>query len=304
MAENLDFAGVLAPVATPFGEDLSPDAERLLAHCRWLLEDEGASGLVLFGTTGEAASLSAAEREELLERVVGGGVPAERLIVGTGCCALSDTVRLTGHAVGRGCRRVLLLPPFYYKAVDDEGLFRAVAETIERVGAAELRVYLYHIPPVARVGYSAALAERLRAAYPEVVVGLKDSSGDWATTAAFLDRLPGFAVFPGSEVFLLDGLRAGAAGCITATGNVNMAALARLYAARDSAEADALQAEATALRRAVEAYPVIPALKAVLAHHRGDPGWARVRPPFTELAAGRARALIADLQARGLPLAA
>lgn len=306
MTSDLDFAGVLAPVLTPFRADLSPDADRLVAHCRWLLEDEGASGLVLFGTTGEANSLSAGEREELLAHVVAGGLPAERLMAGTGCCALSDTVRLTRHALAHGVRRVLLLPPFYYKAVDDEGLYRAVAETIERVGDPALRVYLYHIPPVAQVGYAPALVERLRAAYPEVIVGLKDSSGDWSNTAALLERFEGegFAVFPGSEVFLLDGLRAGAAGCITATGNVNMAAIRRAFDGWQGPEADALQAEITALRKTVQAYPMIPALKAILARHLGDPGWATVRPPFAELAAERAEALMADLADRGFPLAA
>ena len=214
------FAGVLAPVLTPFRQDLVPDPERLVTHCRWLLE-EGITGLAVFGTTSEANSLSAEERIDLLDALIAGGIRSELLMPGTGCCALTDTVRLTAHAVRTGCGGVLVLPPFDHKPVSDDGLFAQVAEVIERVGDARLRIYLYHIPPIAVVGYSLNLIERLIKEYPSVVIGLKDSSGDWNNTEAILKRFPGFDVFPGSEVFLLATLRAGGMGCITATANVN-----------------------------------------------------------------------------------
>ena len=118
---------------------------------------------------------------------------------------------LTKHAVDLGCGGVLMLPPFYYKAPSEEGLFRFFAEVIEEVGDDRLKVYLYHIPPVAQVGFSLPLIGRLIKEFPETVVGLKDSSGDWSNTAAILDAYPGFEVFPGSEVFLLDGLQQGRA---------------------------------------------------------------------------------------------
>lgn len=303
MPESPADTGVLAPVLTPFRDDLSPEAGRFLAHCRWLLE-QGASGLAVFGTTSEANSLSVDEREALFDRLIEAGIPAERLMVGTGCCALTDTVRLTRHALARGCRRALMLPPFYYKAVEDEGVYRAIAEAIERVGDERLRVYLYHIPPVAQVGFGLPVVERLLRDYPRTVAGIKDSSGDWTNTRRLLEAFPGFGVFAGSEAYLLETLRGGGAGCITATGNVNMAAIRALFDAWRSPQAEPMQAEITALRGAVQAHPMIPALKAILAHHRGDPGWRTVRPPLLALDAGSSRRLIDALERRRFRLAA
>ena len=298
---SLPFYGVLVPVLTPFTAGGEPDAGRFVAFCRWLLE-EGAGGLAIFGTTSEANSMSAGERMELLDRLIEAGIPPRLLMPGTGACALTDAVTLVRHAVGHGCGGVLMLPPFYYKPVGDDGIFAFLSQVIDKVGSAALKVFLYHIPPVAVVGYSLDLVGRLIAAYPETVVGLKDSSGDWSNTAALLDRFPGFAVFPGSEVFLLEALRSGGAGCITATGNINAAGIARIYDNWRDPEADTLQAAATALRRAIQAYPMVPALKRVIAHFRGDPGWAAVRPPLVALAPAPSAALIADLATLGFDL--
>ncbi len=288
--------GVLAPVLTPFGPDLSPDDGRLARHCRWLL-GQGCSGLAVFGTTSEANSLSVDERERLLDRLLADGLDPGRLVPGTGCCALTDTVRLTRHAVRAGCAGVLVLPPFYYKGVSDDGLFRSFAEVIERVGDSRLRMYLYHIPPVAQVGIGPQLIERLLRAYAGVVVGIKDSSGDWNNTRTLLDAFAGsgFDVFAGSEKFLLANLRHGGAGCITATGNVNPAAIDRLFREWRSSRADELQQELNALRGAVERLPVIAALKEIVAHHAGDPAWRTVRPPLVALAPAQADALLAEL---------
>ena len=295
------FHGVLVPVLTPFTADGEPDAARFAAFCRWLL-DQGANGLAIFGTTSEANSMSAAERMSLLDRLVAAGIPPEKLMPGTGACAMSDAAALVRHAVGHGCGGVLMLPPFYYKPVSDDGIFAFVSAVIDKVASPALRVYLYHIPPVAVVGYSLDLVGRFIKAYPQSVVGLKDSSGDWNNTAALLDRYPGFAVFPGSEVFLLDGLRKGGAGCITATGNINVPGIAKIYANWQAPHADALQAEATALRKAMQAYPMVPALKRVVAHFHSDPGWAAVRPPLVPLDAAQSAALIADLARLGFTL--
>ncbi len=289
--------GVYAPVLTPFHADLSPDAARLVAHGRWLLAQ--GCGLALFGTTSEATSLSVEEREELLDALVDAGLDSAGMMVGTGCCALPDTVRLTAHAVRRGCGGVLMLPPFYYKGVGDDGLFRAFAEVIERVGDSRLRVYLYHFPRMSAVPLSLALVERLVKAYPRTVVGLKDSSGDWANTEALLKALPGFAVFPGSETLLLPAMRAGGAGCISATANVNAAAIRQLYANWQAPEAEAMQERLIATRRAFEGHPMIAALKAALADARDDHAWRTVRPPLTALDAAESAALAADLEAVG-----
>ena len=295
------FHGVLVPVLTPFSAAGEPDAARFTAFCRWLL-DQGAGGLAIFGTTSEANSMSAAERMALLDHLVASGIPAEKLMPGAGACAMTDAAMLVRHAVGHGCGGVLMLPPFYYKPVSDDGIFAFISGVIDKVGSAALKVYLYHIPPVAVVGYSLDLVGRFIKAYPQTVVGLKDSSGDWSNTAALLDRYPGFAVFPGSEIFLLDALRKGGAGCITATGNINVPGIARLYANWQGPQADALQAEVTTVRKTMQAYPMVPALKRVVAHFHGDSDWAAVRPPLTALDQAQSAALIADLGKIGFTL--
>ncbi len=290
--------GVLAPVLTPFHANLSPDATRLERHCRWLLA-HGCAALAPFGTTSEANSLSVDEREILLDAIVEHGVPAARLLPGTGACSLPDAVRLTRQAVRRGCAGVLMLPPFYYKGVSDDGLFRFFAEVIERVGDNRLAIYLYHIPPIAQVGFSVKLVERLLHAYPRTIAGMKDSSGDFGSTKAMLDAFAGagFHVFVGSERFLLAGMRSGGAGCISATANVNPGGIDRLFQEWRSPDAERLQTELNAVRGAVEKVPVIPGLKAIMAHQAGDPGWLPVRPPLIELARAHQDTLLADLAA-------
>lgn len=293
-------AGVLAPVVTPFTADLAPDAVRLVRHCRWLVSQN--CGLALFGTNSEANSLAVDERMPLLEAVVGAGIDPAVMMPGTGCCSLTDTVRLTAHAVGQGCAGVLMLPPFYYKGVSDDGLFRHFAEVIQRVGDARLKVYLYHIPAVAQVGIGLDLIERLLAAYPTAVAGIKDSSGDWTNTEALLKRFPGFGVFVGSETFLLANMRGGGVGCISATANINPAAIHDLYANWRATDADRRQADVTATRLTVQRYPMIPSLKQAIAHHAGDPAWTTVRPPLVGLSAEHQAGLIGDLETRGFTM--
>jgi 4-hydroxy-tetrahydrodipicolinate synthase len=297
--------GVWAPAITPFSQDLSPDPERFARHAKWLLAN-GCSGLAAFGTNSEANSLCAEERMMLLEYLVDNGVPPDSLMPGAGCCALTDSVKLTAHAVGLGCAGVLMLPPFYYKGVSDDGLFRNFSEVIERVGDARLRVYLYHIPPVAQVGISLPLIERLLKCYPTTVAGLKDSSGDWNNTKAVLDGFAGagFDVFAGSEVFLLRNMRHGGVGCISATANVNPAAIHRLFENWEGPDADSMQEAITATRAVVQKYPMIPALKAIVARAFGDDGFVTVRPPLVELTAAQCQSLAADLDAHGFTLAA
>ncbi len=208
MPSKPNFSGVIAPVLTPYDEDGSPDPDRFIEHAEWLLED-GCTGLAPFGTTSEANSLGLDERMELLEELVEAGLPPDKLMPGTGMCSLADAVILTEHAMELGCGGVLMLPPFYYKQPSEEGLFRYYAEVIDQVDDEDLKIYLYHIPQVAGVGIPLTLVARLIEEFPGIVVGLKDSSGDWANTKAILDAHPGFEVFPGSESFLL-GQRGGA----------------------------------------------------------------------------------------------
>jgi len=289
--------GLLAPVVTPFDASLRPDAKRLLRHCRWLLSQ--GSGLAVFGTNSEANSLSVDERIALLDALVEGGIPTQRMMPGTGCCAITDSIRLTSCAVHHGVAGCLMLPPFYYKGVTDEGLYRNFATIIDAVGDARLRIYLYHIPPVAQVGISFELIERLLKAYPGTVAGIKDSSGDWNNTRELVTRFAdsGFDVFAGSESFLLPNLRAGGVGCISATANVNPTAIDRLVKQWQSPDADELQASLDAVRTIFQKRPMIAALKRAIAHWSGDEAWSRVRPPLVELGTEQAAALISELEA-------
>jgi 4-hydroxy-tetrahydrodipicolinate synthase len=227
--------GVLAPVVTPFKVDLARDPERFIKHCQWLLSQD--CGLAPFGTTSEANSMSKDERMSLLDALVAAGIDPSRMMPGTGCCSITEAVELTAHAVRHGCAGVLMLPPFYYKDVTEEGLYRYFSEVVQRVGDERLRIYLYHIPPVAVVGITPNLVERLLKAYPGAIAGMKDSSGDWNNTKTFLDEFAGgncqsgsdFDVFVGSETFLLANMRNGGVGTISATANVNPAAIDALY---------------------------------------------------------------------------
>jgi 4-hydroxy-tetrahydrodipicolinate synthase len=272
-------------------------------HCRWLLKS-GCAGLAVFGTNSEANSMSIAEKRALLEALVAGGVPAASLMPGTGHCAVSDSIEMTRAAVELGCAGVLMLPPFYYKGVPEEGLYRNFAEVIERVGDERLQLYLYHIPPVSQVAITLPLIERLLGKYPGIVAGVKDSSGDWSNTKSMLDVFAkeGFDVFAGSETFLLDNMRHGGKGCITATGNINPGPIANVYRNWRSADADRLQAGITATRKIVQKQPMIAALKATVAHFGNDAEWRTCRPPLVELTATQEETLITELKGAGFSM--
>ena len=298
MAEGM--RGALAPVITPFRSDYSPDTARLITHCRWLLEND--CGLAVFGTNSEGNSLSAEEKIDLLEQLVDAGLPPKRMMPGTGQSAITDTARLSRKAVELGCGGVLMLPPFFYKGVPDEGLYRVVSEVIQRVGDARLRIYLYHIPPVAQVGFSLDLIERLIGDYPQVVAGIKDSSGDFENTRAMLTRFPGWGIFCGNETRLVEAMRLGAAGVISATCNVNPGAIASLCRDFDAPDAAARQERLNDVRGLIQGFPMIQALKASVAAFSGDPEWGRVRPPLIELDAAQKKALAAAAERIGFSI--
>ena len=262
----------------------------------------------------------------LLDALVGAGIDPSRMMPGTGCCSIPDTVKLTTHAVKHGCAGVLMLPPFYYKDVTEEGLYRYFSEVVQRVGDTRLRIYLYHIPPVAVVGITPKLVERLLKAYPTAIAGMKDSSGDWNNIKTFLDAFAGngFDVFVGSESFLLANMRNGGAGTISATANVNPAAIYDLYqgcdgvrrgerrvrtkvfaaASASTTNLDAQQAQLTTVREIFSnrKFPMIAAIKQAIAIYAKDPEWARVRPPLVELTTDQAKLLADQLRAIGFAM--
>jgi len=291
VASQQRLKGVFSPVLTPFNADYTPDPDRFAKHCRWLVDQD--VGLAVFGTNSEANSLGVAEKRRLLESLIKSGIPANRMMPGTGTSALPETIELTRAAVQAGCGGVLMLPPFYYKGVSDEGLYRAFASVIDAVADSRLRIYLYHIPPVSQVAITRGLVARLMKAYPGTIAGMKDSSGDWNNTSAMLAEFApqGFDVFCGSESLLLATMRGGGAGCITATGNVNPAAIVQLYKTWDKEGAEERQKGLDATRAVFAQFNMIAAMKSAIAWKSARADWRTVRPPLVELNSEQASAL-------------
>lgn len=285
-ARNLPISGVFCAAATPVLASGEPDHAAFAVHAGALLE-EGCDGIALLGTTGEANSFSIAQRQELLDRVIASGIDPKRLMPGTSQTNVADSVALTRHAVAAGVAASVVLPPFYYKGVSDEGLFRFYAELIEGVGSNDLRIVLYHIPPIAQVGLSPELVGRLLESFPGIVVGIKDSSGKLESMQGFAAAFKNFSVLSGADPFMLPLLRSGGAGCITSSSNLIAHHLRVVFdnwhdAAR-AAEVDHAQSRIEAWRNLSNAYVQLPTIKAMLARRRNHPGWARVRPPLVAL---------------------
>jgi 4-hydroxy-tetrahydrodipicolinate synthase len=298
------FAGVNAAVCTAMHADLSVDLTRMVAHGRWLLA-HGCNGLAILGTTGEANSLGIHERIAVMEGFVEAGIPAAVLLPGTGTTAITDTVHLTRRAEQLGCRGALLLPPFFYKNPSEDGLFAYFSEVINRVGG-DIAFYLYHFPAQSAVPFTVELIARLRTAFPGRIRGIKDSSGDFANTRAYVDHFAadGFEVYCGDDGALFDLLAIGGAGCITAAANVGCSVSARVYAGRGTPEGADAQVQLAAIRKAVTSVPLIPGLKSLIARNLEDRAWLHLRPPHLTLPEATEQALFAALDATELVLTA
>lgn len=288
--------GVIAPLLTPFNDDLTI-ATDLYVSLAYRLLDEGCAAFAPFGTTGEALSVGIDERIAAIAALIDGGIDPSLLIPGTGLTDVADTARLSRACLDLGCPAVMTLPPFYYKGVSDDGIYRYFAALIRTIGD-DTRIFLYHIPPVAIVGIPPALAARLHADFPEQVVGIKDSSGDWENTKHLFD-IDGLIVYPGSELPLLEALELGGRGCISATANCNMRAIAKvveLYDAGDAESARRQQESVAATRKTIQQFGPIPAQKRLLAIQTGDERWANVRPPLDAMPEARGRELAEILE--------
>ncbi|SFL56442.1 4-hydroxy-tetrahydrodipicolinate synthase [Bradyrhizobium sp. NFR13] len=284
-------AGVFCAATTPFNADLTVDQGLFTSHCQRLL-DNGCTGIAMLGTTGEANSLSSRERMALLEAVVKSGIAPSKLLPGTGVASIMETVELTKHAVTNGVGAVVMLPPFYYKGVSDDGIVDAYTAVIERVNDPRLRVVLYHIPQMSAVPISLDVIDRLRKRFPEIVVGIKDSAGEFSNMKAIVERFPGFSVLVGADPLMLKLLPLGGAGCITAASNLVSRELATVFNGFNDpakqAEVAAAQERIVATRNAVSTYVQLPSLKVLLAKRDNNDGWLRVRPPLTGLSASEA----------------
>ncbi|WP_051329360.1 dihydrodipicolinate synthase family protein [Geminicoccus roseus] len=276
--------GIFAAAVTAVTQDGAVDRRRTQQHAERLL-GQGCHGVALFGTTGEAASFTIAERKAMLGHLVQAGVAAERVLPGIGLCARDDTLELALHALDLGCRHLLMLPPFFYKGVSDAGVIAAYSEVLERLPP-EAGIILYHFPKVSAVPITQPVVRALRERFGSMVVGIKDSTADLEHTLGMIEAFPDLSVFPGADHHLLTTLQAGGAGSISAAANLNGAGSRRvfdLFRAGDGVQAEEAQLSVTAVRRAVEGGPLIPIIKALLAHRLEDPAWRRVRPPLCEL---------------------
>jgi 4-hydroxy-tetrahydrodipicolinate synthase len=287
---------VLAPVISPFNAQGRIDVPKLLKQCQWLRSND--VGVAIFGTNSESNSISSIEKMEVLEKLVAGGLDPKIMMPGTGACSVAETVFMTSTALKAGCAGVLMLPPFYYKDVSDDGLFSYFSEVIEQVGDSRLQIYLYNIPPITKIPMSLALLERLIKAYPNTIAGMKDTSGDWSYTEAVLKQFApqGFRVFAGNEIFLLRTMQNGGYGCISSMVNIDPRRNAYLAAHWQDSHADQLQAELDQVRAALVKFPTVPTMKAVIAHFSKDPEWARVRPPLVSLSAEQKAQMALELE--------
>ena len=290
--------GLISPILTPFNDDLSVATDLYVGFAKRLLSEGGCSGLAPFGTTGEALSVGIDERLAAVDALLDGGIDGGRLIVGTGVTNLQDTARLTKHAVERGCYGAMVLPAFYFKGVSDDGLYEYYRRLIEMVDHPDLRIFLYHIPQVSGVGLSIELVQRLNKDFPDIVVGIKDSSGVWENTEALL-KIKTLTTYPGSEVPVIEACKMGAVGCISATANLNgnkIDHVIKLCLEGNYGEAEKAHEEVKAIRYLFQDYAPIPAQKALLAKATGEKRWNNLRPPLMSMDAGKLSALDSELR--------
>jgi 4-hydroxy-tetrahydrodipicolinate synthase len=284
--------GVIAAVATAVDDDGEPDCERSVALARFLLAN-GCDGLNVLGTTGEATSFSLDQRRRVMTAYAHSGLPLDRMMVGTGAAALADAIALTRHAAELGFAGALVLPPFYYKAVADDGLVAVIEAIVTATAAEPIPLYLYHFPAQSGLHWHVALVRRLLQTFGERIVGLKDSSGDMAYAREAAGILPRFKVFPSTEAALPEARSGTFAGCISATANLNADLCARAYRSGDAAALG----EAVAIRKLFDGKPLVPGVKALLAHIHDHPQWGRVEPPLAEFPAADRAAVIAGYDA-------
>jgi len=272
--------GVIAAIATPIDETGAPDLKRATDLARYLL-DNGCDGLNVLGTTGEATSFSLDERKAVMSAYKAAGLPLDRLMVGTGAAAIADAVALTKHAAELGFAGALVLPPFYYKGVPDDGLVAYIDTLVKATADKPIPLYLYHFPAMSGLPWHVTLIERLLESFPSCIVGLKDSSGDMTYARSVAAISPDFAVFPSTEAALIEARNGAFAGCISATANLNADLCARAWGGGDAAALDA----AVAIRKLFDGKPLVSGVKALLAHIHGDPALARVKPPLAAFSA-------------------
>ena len=289
--------GLIAPILTPFDNQLKVDQKMYNDLAQNLMEN-GCSGLAPFGTTGEALSVGNKERMIAIEGLVKSGINPNTLIPGTGLCNLPDTIEITKHAIDLGCLGAMTLPPFYFKGMSDDGLYEYFEKLIEGVNDSRLKIYLYHIPQVCGVGLSIDLVQKLKSSYPQFIIGIKDSSGVWENTEALL-KIKGLVVYPWAELPVIEAIKLGAPGCISATANLNSKDISKvidLCHAGKWKEAEELQKKVKSVRLLFQDYAPIPAQKSLLALQTKNTMWNNLRPPFVPISENKANELANKLK--------
>ena len=292
---------VYAALATAFNENNIVDVGAMSRHAMWLL-DEGCDGLVVFGSTGEAVSLTMTERKNTLKALIDAGVPAGLLIAGTGCCAVADTAELSSHAHALGCYGVLIMPPFLFKGLTDEGIQETFRQIITN-SSVDLRVYLYHFPLLSGVKFTSSLVNKLMAEFPDNIKGYKDSGGNFDNTRDIIENCPGLEVYSGSELPLSKLLQLGGAGCISATANTQpriIKSVIEAWQAQDRPAQEAAQNLASANRLVMQDYtPMAAAVKTTIAAISGNSLWQNIRPPLVGLSQADEQSLLNRLSLGG-----
>ena len=269
-----ELRGVIAAAATPLTAALEPDLPRFVTLCRWLLE-RGCDGLNICGTTGEATSLTVAQRMAIMSAAAS-ALPKSQLMAGTGAAALGDAIALTRHAAELGLAGALLLPPFYYKGVGDDGIADYIGRIVEATAERPIDLYLYNFPQLSGLTYSPALVARLVEKFGARIAGLKDSSGDLAYASEVAGISKNLRVFPSNEAVLLRARAGEFSGCISASVNVNSEFAARAF---HEADGEALKTAST-IRALVSERSLIVSVKAVLAYRLDDRAFETVLPPL------------------------
>lgn len=283
--------GLSAALTTPFDAAGSVDLPRLLAHAQWCLA-QGCASVTAFGTTGEGSSLGLSARQQVVGALKAGGIDFRSAVVGgVASSSLEDALDQTRLLLDAGCRSVLLAPPFYFKGVSDDGLFAWFSAFFDALGSSLRDIILYNIPSVTAVAISADLVGRLRAAYPEAIVGVKDSSGSWESAQALLAAHRDIAILIGDERQLAQAVAIGAQGAISGLANIMPD---RLLAMIEGARPDAFVSRVV---DEVLTYPVTPAVKSLVADRTGDDAWRHVRAPLLPLPPADAARLKANVAA-------
>ena len=292
--------GLISPILSPFDDNLSFNHEMYKVLAEDLLSS-GCAGLAPFGTTGEALSLSNAERINALEYLIKSGIPANKLIPGTGLCNFPDTVNLCRNAIEMGCHGVMTLPAFYYKGVTDSGLFEYFKRLIDEINDPNLKIYLYHIPQVSGVSLSIDLVTKLKNLYPDIIMGIKDSSDNWDNTVQLL-QIEGLVVYPGAELPVIEAIKLGGLGCISATANFNPENIAQVISLcheKKWSEAERLHEDVKKVRYLFQDYSAIPAQKSMLAVKYNDTRWRNIRPPLIQISEDKEKELMKELRSLG-----